>query len=274
MAYSEAQDIAEHNTDIERMLVHVKAHANFPIRNALDVGGGGGIHSSLLAPHVERIYCTDFWDQNARYGGEFVKLLNEKMERNGYPSPAEKLEFHAVDAMNMPYRDNHFDLVVSFNAFEHIPNPARALDEMIRVTKPGGLIYVTFDPIWTADSGSHFYYRVAEPWRHLLCDDDQYIREMLAANAAEDECDDYRTGMNRLRLAEHRAVFERWKGKIDFLVEQEWSGCSSPENTGHPNFKACLAKGYSRQELLLRGMMKVLRKSQTRWPRLAVERRR
>ena len=260
MGYSEAADIEQHKEDIQRMLDSLGDSIDFPVRRALDVGGGGGMHSSLMVPLVEKIYCTDLWDQNTRYRGEFVKLLSEKMERNGCPSPVGKLEFHAVDAMSMPYRDNYFDLVVSFNAFEHIPDPSLAFDEIVRVTKPGGLIFITFDPIWTADSGSHFYGRIGEPWRHLLCSDDAYVHEMKLNHATDEECSDYRNGMNRLRLHTHRMTFSRWERQLEFLVEQEWSGCSAPENMSHANFRKCIAKGYSEEELLFRGMRKVIRK--------------
>lgn len=77
---------------------------------------------------------------------------------HSYGCPLAKIEFHAVDTTNMIYHDGLFDLVVSFNAMEHIPDPEAALRKMIRVTRPGGLIYITFDPMWTSDSGSHFYH--------------------------------------------------------------------------------------------------------------------
>lgn len=43
-----------------------------------------------------------------------------------------------MDAQRMEFPDNCFDLVYSFHALEHIPNPSKALSEMNRVLKPGG----------------------------------------------------------------------------------------------------------------------------------------
>ena len=212
----------------------------------------------MLAGRVGKILCTDFSDQSARFGGEFVKLLHEKFVRNGYAFPISAFEFHAVDATKLIYRDGLFDLVVSFNALEHIPDPGLAISEMIRVARPGGLIYITFDPIWTCDSGSHFQHRVPEPWRHLL--DPAFAEAIVQAGGSQDEANEYRVAMNRKRLADYRAAFEAVRGRVDYLMETEWSGCVHPNHLKHPNFKRCLDAGYSRDELLTRGMAKLIRK--------------
>lgn len=50
------------------------------------------------------------------------------------------------DARNLPVSDSSKDLVYSINTLEHIPEPQVALDEMIRVTKIGGYLYL--DPAY------------------------------------------------------------------------------------------------------------------------------
>jgi demethylmenaquinone methyltransferase / 2-methoxy-6-polyprenyl-1,4-benzoquinol methylase len=53
-----------------------------------------------------------------------------------------------ADASDMPFADAEFDLVCSFNAFEHVTDPEAVLREAIRVTKPGGAIYLLFGPLY------------------------------------------------------------------------------------------------------------------------------
>lgn len=48
--------------------------------------------------------------------------------------------FVEASATNMPFADNTFDALWTFRVLEHIPNPERALLEMRRVVKPGGMI--------------------------------------------------------------------------------------------------------------------------------------
>lgn len=48
------------------------------------------------------------------------------------------------DVMNLSYADAVFDLIVSNDVLEHIPEPELALRECFRVLKPGGAILATF----------------------------------------------------------------------------------------------------------------------------------
>jgi SAM-dependent methyltransferase len=52
------------------------------------------------------------------------------------------------DVMDLSYADGSFDLIVSNDVMEHIPDPAKALRECFRVLKPGGEVLATipFDP--------------------------------------------------------------------------------------------------------------------------------
>lgn len=47
-----------------------------------------------------------------------------------------------MDAQNLDFPDNHFDEVVSTFAFCSVPDPVLGLKEALRVTKPGGTIYL------------------------------------------------------------------------------------------------------------------------------------
>lgn len=43
---------------------------------------------------------------------------------------------------NLPFEDNHFDVVYSSNVLEHTADPAKVLREAIRVVKPGGTVQI------------------------------------------------------------------------------------------------------------------------------------
>src|SRR5262249_2432074 len=59
-----------------------------------------------------------------------------------------------MDASRMDFPDASFDLVYSFNVFEHLPDPAVVLEEKIRVTRPGGCVLTHFH-LYSSDSGGH-----------------------------------------------------------------------------------------------------------------------
>lgn len=53
-----------------------------------------------------------------------------------------KVSFKTADVQNLPYKDNSFDAVVCFDLIEHVKSPSKALKEIRRVLKPGGVFHV------------------------------------------------------------------------------------------------------------------------------------
>ena len=54
-------------------------------------------------------------------------------------SEVDNLEFKVGDINDLPFGDDEFDVVFSSAVIEHLSDPVRALREMLRVTKPGGI---------------------------------------------------------------------------------------------------------------------------------------
>ena len=87
-----------------------------------------------------------------------------------------------ADAAALPFPDAAFDLVCSFNAFEHVADPDAVLREAIRVTKPGGVVYLLFGPLYWSSYGLHAMLSITVPFCHALFD-----RPTLEAYVAERE---------------------------------------------------------------------------------------
>lgn len=261
--YNEKDDFQHHESEITALLDTIAAN-NVPISGqmrVLDLGAGQGMHAGFLGQHFKEVYCSDIVNYSTLYDGEFCKRLSEKHDRNGYPIDLSKTHFIETDGMNLLYKDDFFDFIVTFNAFEHIPDPGKALDEMLRCTKPGGYLFIQFDPIWTADTGSHFFHRVPEPWAHLVYADNEYFEKMKVNGASDEEISEYATAMNRKRLAYYRALFhgDEIDRGFDIVRHHAWSGVSNSIHEQHPFFHECLNRGYAQEELLLRGMRYLLR---------------
>ncbi len=96
--------------------------------------------------------------------GEFCKTLSDLRHTfavNLDPSYANSQFWtRAVKAYasQIPLPDNTFDLAISRGVFEHIPPGARqhSLDEMFRVTKPGGFAYILIPPWFNPHAGHGF----------------------------------------------------------------------------------------------------------------------
>jgi len=68
----------------------------------------------------------------------------------------------AGDGNKLPIPDGIADVTFSSNVLEHVPAPDRFVDELIRVTRPGGLLYVSFTA-WYSPWGGH----ETAPWHFL-----------------------------------------------------------------------------------------------------------
>ncbi|SRR6266496_3878729 len=55
---------------------------------------------------------------------------------------AERIRLQLVDAKRMPYAAHSFAALISNSILHHIPAPAAVVAEMIRVVRPGGLLFV------------------------------------------------------------------------------------------------------------------------------------
>ncbi len=84
------------------------------------------------------------------------------------------------DAENLPFRAERFDAVLSSGSIEYWPDPVRALREMVRVLRPGGVAMVG-GPTRPRDR----LYRLLADNMMLFYDEDEAI-EMFAVAGFED----------------------------------------------------------------------------------------
>jgi SAM-dependent methyltransferase len=94
----------------------------------LDVGSGtGALTVAVLgAAPTTRVVGLDV----------ATPYLDEARERLG----GERASFQEGDAQDLAFADDAFDKTLSLLAFNFIPDSRRALAELVRVTKPGGVI--------------------------------------------------------------------------------------------------------------------------------------
>ncbi len=103
-----------------------------PGARILDAGCGPGEIASRLAEKFPEVRVTG------------VDLLEEhlRLARARYPQLGKRLQLLKADAFSLPFPDGTFDLAVSRHVVQAIPDPPRALAELVRVTRPGGFLHV------------------------------------------------------------------------------------------------------------------------------------
>lgn len=65
----------------------------------------------------------------------------------------------AADAQKLPFKDSSCDAVICETSLEHIKDPALAVQEMHRVLKSGGLVYITVPFVYGFHDSPGDYYR-------------------------------------------------------------------------------------------------------------------
>ena len=114
--------------DLLRMIKLLKPQ---PDAIALDVATGGGHTAVALAKHVQKVIAIDITPEMQAEAA--IQAGNEG---------AANIEFQICDVHNLPFASGRFDLVTSRFAPHHFYNIKTALQEMCRVLKPGGLLYI------------------------------------------------------------------------------------------------------------------------------------
>jgi ubiquinone/menaquinone biosynthesis C-methylase UbiE len=100
----------------------------------LDIACGTGFGSNMLAEKASRVIGGDI-------DSSIIALNKKEWQRNN-------LDFQILDATQLPFEDETFDILVSFETIEHSKEYDAMLNEFKRVTKPGGLLFISTPNIY------------------------------------------------------------------------------------------------------------------------------
>ena len=107
-------------------------------RSVLDVGCGEGVL-------VQR------WAKQLRDGRVVGIDLEEPSIQAGWAAhPAPNLEYRVMEAANLPFAEDEFDLASAIEVLEHVPDPEHTVAEMARCARAHLLVSVPREPLWRA----------------------------------------------------------------------------------------------------------------------------
>ncbi len=116
---------------------------------ALSVGAGNERILFWLANRIGRVVATDVYGEGKFAGCEAVaSMLEDPAAHAPYPYRVDRLEVHWMNARQLTFADESFDLVFTLSSIEHFGSGgeiAAAAREMGRVLKPGGHAVVVTD---------------------------------------------------------------------------------------------------------------------------------
>ncbi|QTG80971.1 demethylmenaquinone methyltransferase [Arthrobacter crystallopoietes] len=124
------------------------------------------------------------------------------------------IDFVAGDATNLPFADNSFDAVTISFGLRNVNEPRKALQEMLRVTKPGGRLVI-----------AEFSSPTLPVWRTMYT---EYLMRMLPAIASKisSNPDSY------IYLAESIRAWPNQNELAQWIAEEGWQDVAYRNLTG------------------------------------------
>ena len=107
-----------------------------PGLTVLDVGGGPGYFSDAYAAEGARYVSVE---------PDVGEMSAAGLDQSGSVRGS---------GMSLPIRSDSVDVCISSNVAEHVPEPWTMAEEMLRITRPGGLVVVSYT-LWYGPFGGH-----------------------------------------------------------------------------------------------------------------------
>ena len=112
---------------IERVIQSLKIP---PGARVLEVGVGTGLSFTAYPTHCQ-VTGIDL-------APEMLEQAQDKIDQNGW----RHLQVMEMDALNLKFADNSFDYVMAFHVVSVVPDAARLMQEVVRVSKPGATVVI------------------------------------------------------------------------------------------------------------------------------------
>ena len=172
-----------------------------PDLRGLDLGAGDGMLSVLLNAFGHSMTLCDVDDWRV--------------------ATAKSLDFKQADCCGqMPLESEDYDFVVSYNAFEHFPDPEAALKEILRTLRPGGLMFFQFNPLYCSPWGLHAYRSLHMPYPQFLFSKsfvDERLKDLGISDLGSQR--DELQYLNKWRPSQYESL---WRTSAAKLVTLTW----------------------------------------------------
>jgi len=126
-----------------KLVALAKKYCQLNDKNILEVGCGFGPIAANLSPKKSKIYSIDPSIESLTL---FKKFNHDK-----------KINIKVAGNEKLPFLKSFFDIIFSFDSFEHVQNPSKSMKENFRVLKKNGFLLIEATPYFSLIAGHHLY---------------------------------------------------------------------------------------------------------------------
>ena len=178
---------------------------------------GQDFFDSLTGKRVLDFGCgrgnfTVAWAKEIKDGFIVGYDLRDRYTYASYPKEKVSSEFAFAEPGNLhKLKEHKFDVILSWDSFEHFDNPEEVVDEMVSLLNPGGKIYIKFGPTWMGPYGRHMHntFRKDRPWLHLVLGEKHVMRVYSAVKGLETfktKWSEFPDGLNKMTIKKAKEV--------------------------------------------------------------------
>ncbi|MHC4841711.1 MAG: class I SAM-dependent methyltransferase [Planctomycetota bacterium] len=142
----------------------------------------------------------------------------------------ERAEFKVGDAFHLDFPDNHFDCTVNRHMLQAIPEAEKVVDEIIRVTKPGGRIHILAEDyammhFWPTKHDTDDFWRLGPMTFGQQTGTDLKVGRKVGAWLSERGMKDVRTDYilvdtHRVKREDFAAIWTAWRDGYTETIAQ------------------------------------------------------
>lgn len=125
-------------------------------KSVLDIGCGIGNYLEELNKRGHKINGVDIAENMLQTSKERLKKYYE------FPPLCR------TDIENLPFSENHFDVVFCVGVLEYLKSDAKSIEEISRVLKPNGLLFLTLPGILSIKNFLDPYFILYKGWKFLF----------------------------------------------------------------------------------------------------------
>ncbi|KAK4671539.1 hypothetical protein QC764_606750 [Podospora pseudoanserina] len=189
--------------------------------------------AGVVAPVLQRTIKPDVLAKSSILCGDFstpcIGLIEKRIKEEGWVNT----EVERIDAQKTKLPSASFDYVTTNIGFHVVPDSEAALDETIRILKPGGVLGFTtwhLPPTWVNDireAFASFPFEAPYTWALQMTawgkwSDVYWVRKTLAAKGLEDVSVDIYAHLSKVDNAEY--FVGQFAMMLDWIMDSAWSG--------------------------------------------------